>query len=89
MSKLTNGQKNRINAARWAQFQKDVQHASYRRIEKTFSGPEPSYSFTPGGSGLGFDDPESVARYLQRTFCPEIHLPPYGSPYTQEEIDAL
>lgn len=87
--KLTKGQKNRINAMRWAQFETDVQRASYRRIEKTFSGPEPSYSFTPGGGGLGFDDPGAVARYLQRTFCPEIDLPKYGKPYTEEEISKL
>jgi len=87
--RLTKGQKNAINGNRWARFIKDVEHASYRRVVKVFSGPEPTYSFTPDGGGLGFDDRTSVALYLRNKYCPEIETPSEGSPYTQEEIDNL
>lgn len=85
--KLSRGQKNRINAYRWRLFIAAVEIKVKVRIICTLkAGQDSSYSYRPGGEGLGWDDPGAVATYLQRTVCPEIYLPAHGAPYTEEEI---
>jgi hypothetical protein len=84
---LTKGQKNRINSYRWRLFIAAIEVKAKVRILCIFkAGQDSSYSFQPGGEGLAWDDKGAVAMFLQRTVCPEIELPKYGAPYTEEEI---
>lgn len=86
--KLTRGQKNAINSTRWRLFIHEVQKKANVTILCTFkAGVNSSFSYRPGGEGLGWDDPGAVARYVRDKLCAEIDLPQYGAPYTQEEIE--
>ena len=65
--KLTRGQKNEIKRQEWIKRREDIEEKTGKRIILTLkAGPNSSWSFRPGGEGLGFDSPENVVAYLER-----------------------
>lgn len=85
--KLTKSEKNKARANDWELFTKDVLSICKKSIIKTASGPEPSYSFRPGGEGLAFDSEGNVCIYLHREYCLLLFNPPdYNKPGSYKPI---
>jgi len=67
--KLTKGQKNELRLKAWIERQNRVEKLTGRKVVQTLkAGANSSWSFRPGGEGLGFDSPENVIEYLEKTF---------------------
>jgi hypothetical protein len=67
--KRTRGENNRLRTTDWQLFEKDVLSVAKCKIIKTAGGPEPSYSYRPGGEGLGFESETNVLIHLYEKHC--------------------
>lgn len=78
---MTKGERNKFRDNDWALFTKDVLEVSQKKIIQTAKGPEPSYSFRPGGEGMAFDSETNVCLYLHGEYCLMLfNKPDYTKP---------